>query len=93
MMLCEVLWHFHLCSVEDKRIIPLIIDVLPYLKQIARTDAALYYEYKDTSKISQGLIKRYLLKHREYDVIEISKVVESWRKAYGTNERASDGNK
>jgi hypothetical protein len=94
MYLNEIIWHWNLTSVDDKRIMPFIMKTLPYLVLIARGEAALYYDCEDQQDtLSQALIKKYIIKCRNYDTIEVSRIVENWRKEYGTNESASNGSK
>jgi hypothetical protein len=86
MILNEIIWHFQLGSVDDPRIIPFLKRTLPGILLTARGDAAEYYEYKNPVLLSQDMIERFLKKHRDYDAVEVSKIVVNWRKEYGTNE-------
>jgi protoporphyrinogen oxidase len=100
MHLDDVIWCFELGSVDDKRIIPFLQKTLPYLINIARSEAAHYYEWDDVEAwcqenkgeglLKQRMIIKYLMKYRDYDAIEVSKIVEHWRKEYGVNERTSN---
>jgi hypothetical protein len=88
MILNEIIWHFKLDNDKDPRIlvIPFLQHILPYIVLTARSEAAVYYEYNDPSILSQEMIIKFLMKYRDYDAIEVSKIVENWRKEYGTHE-------
>jgi hypothetical protein len=90
--ICKI---FKLCKLDDPRIIPFLKRILPHLIVIARSEAALYYgcDYKTKNTLSQHTIEKFLKKHYNYDTVDVSKIVETWRKEYGTDERASDRDK
>jgi hypothetical protein len=50
----------------------LLNKAVPSLRYLARSDCAKYYEYNDPSAITQELIKKHILKHYEYDAVDIS---------------------
>jgi len=53
----------------------LLVRAIPYLKLIARAEAAYYFEIDET-KIKQPLIQDYLLNIKQYDAVEISWIVK-----------------
>jgi hypothetical protein len=92
MTLPNICWRFGLCeSTNDPRMVPFLIQTLPYLTLIARGETAIHYDIINSNIIESSKIHKFLCIYRDYDVIEISRIVEQWRKMYGTSKSASDG--
>jgi hypothetical protein len=85
MLLTDIFTHFDLGSRDDPCVIPFLKKTLPYLVLTARGETALYFDAKNKDSLSQDLIERFLKKLRNYDAVEVSKIVENWRKEYGVS--------
>lgn len=59
--------------------IRLIWNLCPWCKYEARAFAA-EYEEKAADKLSQDDIKTYLLRHHDYDVVDISHLIAAYKK-------------
>jgi hypothetical protein len=105
MLLCSIFGHFKLDKeVQDAyakrmpvdyvvwkhRVVPFLRQVLPTLQLTARYETAAWLQIGEVTALTQELILKFLLYHRNYDTIEISRIVENWRKEYGANGGTSD---
>jgi len=83
MLFSEIKQHTlvkHLTSKFDlTKDLQVLTTALPWIKTIARQEAAFYHECSEEN-ISQKLIQDYLLRIREYDAIDISYIIEEIRK-------------
>jgi hypothetical protein len=68
-----------------QEMIPFLRKSIPTLQLTAREEAANWYAVS-AGILTQENIYIYLLYNKQYDVIEISRIVEYWRKEHGTNE-------
>jgi hypothetical protein len=104
MTLPQIFWQFKLDdqvyrqlldtsgSKADKEIVNIIRNLIPMLQHVARAETAVYLDVPEAAeKIPQEMIINYLLRQREYDAVDISRIVNYWRQRNGTNERT--GNK
>lgn len=76
---------------DTKRKVRLIVKAAPWIQVTARAETAEHYDLP-ADGIAQSSIERYLTQARDYDAIEVSRVVTEINNDFRTMAESSEGN-